>query len=110
MLDQIIKDYNEAIFDTDGERALKVIADAVSRGVSPEDVVFQIVVPAIEQMVKSISRDFDANLAQHFVASQIAAEVTEAMVARFATRPVSVGCVVIGNGRRRSALAGGNGS
>ncbi|MEI8165080.1 MAG: RsmD family RNA methyltransferase, partial [Chloroflexales bacterium] len=36
--------------------------------------------PAIEQMIKSISEDFDANLAQHFMTSQIAAEVVEEMV------------------------------
>lgn len=96
MLEQIIHDYNEAIFDTDRERALEVIHDAVARGVSPEDVVFKIVVPAIEQMINSISKDFDANLAQHFIASQIAAEVTDAMVVNFAAKPSCAGRVVIG--------------
>jgi methanogenic corrinoid protein MtbC1 len=96
MLDEIIKAYNEAIFDTDREQALQVIHDAVDRGVSPEDVVFRIVIPAIEQMVKSISEDFDANLAQHFMTSQIAAEVTEEMLSRFRTAPAIAGRVVIG--------------
>ncbi len=96
MLQQIIKSYNEAIFDTDRERALEVIHAAVKQGVSPEDVVFKIVIPAIEQMVKSISEDFDANLAQHFMTAQIAAEVTEEMLAHFKTPPKSVGTVVIG--------------
>lgn len=96
MLEQIIKAYNEAIFDTDRERALEIIHAAVAQGVPPEDVVFKIVIPAIEQMVKSISENFDANLAQHFMTSQIAAEVTEEMLARFKTAPESVGRVVIG--------------
>lgn len=96
MLEEIIKEYNEAIFDTDRERALEVIQAAVARGVSPEDVVFKIVIPAIEQMVKSISEDFDANLAQHFMTSQIAAEVTEEMLARFKAAPEVMGRVVIG--------------
>lgn len=96
MLKQIITAYNEAIFDTDREQALQVIHSAVARGVSPEDVVFKIVIPAIEQMVKSISEDFDANLAQHFLTSQIAAEVTEEMLARFKRTPVSAGRVVMG--------------
>ena len=96
MLEQIIKAYNEAIFDTDREQALKVIHDAVRQGVSPEDVVFKIVIPAIEQMVKSISEDYDANLAQHFMTSQIAAEVTEEMLSRFSKAPEVVGRVVIG--------------
>jgi len=96
MLEKIIKAYNEAIFDTDRERALEVIHAAVRQGVSPEEVVFKIVIPAIEQMVKSISEDYDANLAQHFMTSQIAAEVTEEMLARFKSAPVIVGRVVIG--------------
>ena len=96
MLDEIIKAYNEAIFDTDREQALKVIHDAVAQGISPEDVIFKIVIPAIEQMIKSISEDFDANLAQHFMTSQIAAEVTEEMLALFKTPPEIVGRVVIG--------------
>lgn len=96
MLDRIVREYNEAIFDTDREKALEVIHDAVARGVTPEEVIFRIVVPAIEQMVKAISENLDANLAQHFMASQIAAEVTEEMLARFATPPEVVGRVVIG--------------
>jgi hypothetical protein len=35
-----IKAYNEAIFDTDRDRALKVVQDALDSGTSPEDVVF----------------------------------------------------------------------
>lgn len=96
MLEQIVKEYNEAIFDTDRDKALEVIHAAVAQGVSPEDVIYRIVVPAIEQMVKSISEDFDANLAQHFMTSQIAAEVTEEMIARFTMPPESIGRIVIG--------------
>jgi len=96
MLESIIKAYNEAIFDTDRERALQVIHAALEQGVSPEDVVFKIVVPAIEQMVTSISENFDANLAQHFMTAQIAAEVTEEMLARFKSAPESVGRIIIG--------------
>jgi len=95
-MEKIIKEYNEAIFDTDRERALAVIHHAVASGVSPEDIVFKVVVPAIEAMIKSISENFDANLAQHFMAAQIASEVTEAMVARFAAPPQIIGRMVIG--------------
>lgn len=96
MLAQIIKTYNEAIFDTDRDRALEIIHDAVEKGVSPEEIVFKVVIPAIEQMVKSISEDFDTNLAQHFMTAQIAAEVTEEMIARFKKPPEIIGRIVIG--------------
>jgi len=96
MLDEIIREYNEAVFDTDRERALEVIHSAVAAGVTPDDVIFRVVVPAIQQMVKGISEHFDANLAQHFMASQIASEVTDAMLELIGTAPTSVGKVVIG--------------
>ncbi len=96
MLEEFKGEYNEALLDTDRDRALAAIDRAVASGVSPEDVVFKIVVPAIEEMVNSLGGNLDANLAQHFMTSQISAEVTEAMVARFSAEPVMVGRVVIG--------------
>ncbi len=96
MLTHIINAYNEAVFDTDRDSALEIIHQAVADGLSPEDVVFKIVIPAMELMIKSISEDFDANLAQHFMASQIAAQVTEEMVAQFKTSPQSIGTAIIG--------------
>lgn len=95
-MDERIKAYNEAIFDTDREKALKVVYDALDYGMKPEDVVFGLVIPAIESMVKSISEDFDASLAQHFMASQIGAEVVEEMIPKFEHRPEIIGHVVIG--------------
>jgi trimethylamine corrinoid protein len=96
VLTHIINAYNEAVFDTDRDSALEIIHQAVADGLSPEDVVFKIVIPAMELMIKSISEDFDANLAQHFMASQIAAQVTEEMVAQFKTSPQSIGTAIIG--------------
>ena len=96
MLEHVITAYNEAVFDTDRDKALEVIHAAVAKGVSPEDIVFKVVIPAMELMIKSISEDFDANLAQHFMASQIASQVTDEMVALFQTSPETIGRVVIG--------------
>lgn len=96
MFAQVIKAYNEAIFDTDRERALKVINDAVAGGISPENIVFQVVIPAIEEMIKSISESYDASLAQHFLTSQIGADVVDEMIPKFKKSPEVVGRVVIG--------------
>ncbi len=96
MLEEIVKSYNEAVFDTDRERALEIIHDAVATGVSPEDIIFKVVVPAIDQMIKSISEDFDANLAQHFMTAQIASEVTDEMIPLFKTKPSVLGHIVLG--------------
>jgi methanogenic corrinoid protein MtbC1 len=96
MLEKIITAYNEAVFDTDRDRALKVIHDALDKGVSPEDIVFKVVSPAIERMLKSVTEEFDANLAQHFMTAQIASEVTEEMIQKFEKKPSVAGRVVMG--------------
>jgi len=96
ILEHIIAAYSEAVFDTDRDKAFEVIHAAIAQGVTPEDIVFKVVIPSMEQMIKAISEDFDANLAQHFMASQIASQVTDEMVAQFQTSPETIGRVVIG--------------
>jgi methanogenic corrinoid protein MtbC1 len=96
MLDDITKAYNAAVLDTDRAAALQVVSDALAQGVSPEDVVFKVVIPGLELMVKALDEGFDTNLAQHFMTSQIAAEVTEKMLTLFKSPPEPAGCVIIG--------------
>ncbi|GAB1393503.1 corrinoid protein [Rhodocyclaceae bacterium] len=96
MLDRIIKAYNEAVFETDKEAAFEVVEKALAEGLTAEDVVFKVVIPAVEMMMADITRDPDANLAQHFMTAQIAAEVTEKMLVQFAHPPEIVGRVVMG--------------
>ncbi len=92
----IVKAYNEAIYDTDGERALQVVEDALTQGLTPEDVVFKVIIPALEAMMEQINHDPDANLAQHFMTAQIATKVTERMLAKFSQPPQTTGRVIIG--------------
>lgn len=96
MLERIVKAYNEAVFETDKEAAFRVVNDALADGVKAEDIVFKLVIPAVEEMMSMITRDPDANLAQHFMTAQIAAEVTEKMLAKFEHPPEIIGRVVIG--------------
>ncbi len=96
MLNQIIKAYNEAVFETDKEGAFEVVDAALAEGVTAEEIVFKVVIPAVEEMMSNITKDPDANLAQHFMTAQIAAEVTEKMLQRFENPPETVGRVVIG--------------
>jgi len=96
MLEQVMSQYNEAIMDTDRDKALLVVRDALSLGVSPEEVVFEVVVPAIELMMRSISENQGVSLAQHFMAAQIASEVVDEMVPQFKQAPDIIGRVVIG--------------
>ena len=96
MLADLIQTYNEAIYDTDREKAMQVVQAALEKGATPEMVIFDLVVPAMQQMIKAISEDFDANLAQHFMTAQIAGEVTDAMLKKIEAPPEPIGRIVIG--------------
>jgi trimethylamine corrinoid protein len=96
MLNDIIKAYNEAVFETDSEAAFAVVDQALADGVTAEDIVFQVVIPAVEEMMSRITKDPDTNLAQHFMTAQIAASVTEKMLEKFQHPPEIIGRVVIG--------------
>jgi methanogenic corrinoid protein MtbC1 len=96
MFPELVKAYNDAVYETDKDAAFDVVAQALKAGVTPEQVVFEIVVPAVEEMMSLITRDPDANLAQHFMTAQIASEVTDKMLERFRRPPEIVGRVVIG--------------
>lgn len=93
---EIIKAYNEAVFETDKEAAFEVVEAALAQGMTAEQIVFDVVIPAVEEMMSLITRDPDANLAQHFMTAQIAAEVTEKMLVLFKHPPEVIGRVVIG--------------
>ena len=95
-IEDVIAAYNEAAFDTDRDKALEIIRAAVANGLTPEEVIFEVVLPALEQAVKSISANGDLNLAQHFMISQIAAEVADEMIPRFTQAPTVIGHIVIG--------------
>jgi methanogenic corrinoid protein MtbC1 len=96
---KLTRAFNEAIYDTDRELALQIIRDAVANGVSPEEVVFEVVIPAIEQTSGLLGQGADLNLAQHFMTAQIVSEVTDAMLLRFKEPPKIVGRIVIGTAR-----------
>ena len=96
MLTTYIEAYNEAVFETDKYAALAVVNQALTDGYSPEDVVFKLVIPAVEAMMLRIERDPDSNLAQHFMTAQIAADVTEKMLEKFSAPPDIIGRIVIG--------------
>lgn len=96
MINSIIKKYKEAVFETDKEAALKVVNDALDTGISPEEIIFKVVIPAVEELMAGITKDPDANLAQHFMTAQIAAEVTDKMLVKFKKPPEIIGRIVIG--------------
>ncbi|MBK7366845.1 MAG: cobalamin-dependent protein [Candidatus Eisenbacteria bacterium] len=97
MLNELITKYNEALIDTDRERALNVVRAALDDGISPEAIVFEVVLPAMDRMIMSVSEGFEANVAQHFITAQISNAVTNEMLERFTAPTETRGRIVIGN-------------
>lgn len=95
----IISAYFDALYDTDRDRALAVIDQALASGVPAERIIFEVVVPTMERMIGSMLTNEMITLSQHFLASQIAEEVTDLLIPRFSQAPRIQGYVVIGTSR-----------
>ena len=96
MLRALAKAYNEALFDTDRERAVEIVRKAIAEGISPEDVLFNIIVPGIDFLGELASREGNINLEQPFMAAQIAELTTQEVLTKFKYAPEIKGRVVIG--------------
>jgi trimethylamine corrinoid protein len=88
--------YLKALFDTDKAAALRIVQEAVDNGMPPERVIFDVVVPGMEQMIGGMISDNLITLSQHFLASQIAEEVADRLIPLFSSTPDVQGTVVIG--------------
>ena len=99
IIKKTLEAYYEAVFDTNRDKALAVVQSALKKGVLPEDIVFEVVVPAIERMLLDLTQSHGATLAQHFICSKVSAEVTDAMVPLFRQKHTGKGTVIIGTAR-----------
>ncbi|MDD2733387.1 MAG: cobalamin-dependent protein [Desulfuromonadaceae bacterium] len=88
--------YLTSLFDTDKPAALRIVQDALDNGMTPEKVVFDIIIPGMERMIGGMISDNLVTLSQHFLAAQIAEEVVDRLIPLFAAAPEVRGHVVIG--------------
>jgi methylmalonyl-CoA mutase cobalamin-binding domain/chain len=95
----VLDEYLEAVIDTDCDRAMRIVHEAVVQGVSPEDIVLRVVIPSMTLMDTSIKEGSTINLAQHFMIAQIASDVTDEMCTKFRTPPQKTGTIVLGTSR-----------
>lgn len=96
LVQETLTAYYDALFDTNKDDALNVIESALDKGVTPEDIVFEIVVPAIEKMLTDLTEKHNATIAQHFVCSKVSAEVTDRMIPLFTQKTSGRGTVILG--------------
>ncbi|MBN2714226.1 MAG: cobalamin-dependent protein [Deltaproteobacteria bacterium] len=91
--------YCDAVMDTDRESALHIIDVAMESGIAAEQLVFDVVLPALDHMLHVIAARDDATLAQHFMTARVSEEVVEALLPKFRQRPSCSGVVVLGTAR-----------
>lgn len=96
MREDYAKAYYDAVFDTDRDQALAEVQRALDHGVTPEEVIFTIVIPCMEKMVGGLLSDSLITLSQHFLSAKIAEEVTDRLLPTFQVTPEVQGRVVIG--------------
>lgn len=88
--------YYEALLDTDRDQAIGLLLRALDEGAAPEEVVFDVVTPAIERMSRDLTKDLATTLSQHFIAAQISEEAIEMLLPLFSAAPEIMGSIVIG--------------
>lgn len=96
MINQLKKIYLEAILNTNRESAFQVIDDTLSSGYSAETVMFEILVPVMEELAEIVRVGQDATLAQLYLASQISSEATDILVPKFKEKAIIEGRVILG--------------
>lgn len=96
MIDQYKKQYVEALLDTNRDLAFDVIDSAVNEDLPPETVIFDILLPGMEELAELVRVGPDTTLAQLYLASQISSEVTDRLIPSFSRVPDVEGKVVIG--------------
>lgn len=98
-LEEIRESYYGAVYDTDRKAAMEIVDGALEGGLSAEVLVFDVVLPTMERMVNELAENDEATLAQHFVASKVAADIVENLIPLFAKAPRGSGTVVLGTAR-----------
>jgi len=96
MIEQFKRGYLEAILDTNRNVAIETIESSIDAGHSPETVIFEILIPAMEELAEIIRVGPDATLSQLYIASQISAEVTDRLIPLFTKKTDVEGKIIIG--------------
>ncbi len=96
MIDQFRRRYLEAVLDTNRDLAFDTIDSSLEEGHLPETIIFELLIPAMEELAEIVSAKQDATLAQLYLASQISAEVTDKLIPLFAEKPDVEGKMIIG--------------
>ncbi|MFH1981399.1 MAG: cobalamin-dependent protein [Pseudomonadota bacterium] len=90
------KNLLDAIIDINRDAAMRSIESALSEGLSPETIVFNILIPAMEDLAEIVRVGPDATLAQLYLASQISSEISDQLIPKFELKTEIKGKIVIG--------------
>ncbi|MBN2656175.1 MAG: cobalamin-dependent protein [Spirochaetales bacterium] len=96
LLEQVLEDYYHAVFDTDREEALAVVNSALVEGLTPQRIIFDVIIPSIRRMEGELVKSNNTTLAQHYVCSKVSSEITDRLIPLLPGSDLSRGTVVLG--------------
>ncbi|MDT8297046.1 MAG: cobalamin-dependent protein [Spirochaetaceae bacterium] len=87
--------YFDAVLETDRKQAKDVVLQARREGISPEEIVMEIIIPSIDRMIEAFI-DKRVILSQHFIATSISEELVEELLPDFSGDSGPAETVIIG--------------
>lgn len=95
-MNDIFDRYFEAISDLNKNKALKIIQNAIDSGMSPESIVFEVVVPGLERMVEAFVVLKEIAISRHYLATVIANDILDRLLPLFNNIPGTICKVILG--------------
>ncbi|MBN2344526.1 MAG: cobalamin-dependent protein [Deltaproteobacteria bacterium] len=91
--------YTHAVFNTDQDTAQDTIYQALNEGLLAEELVFNVILPSLENMLETLVQNDNATLSQHFIAAKVSSAMVEMLLPKFSGTAHANGVVVIGTAR-----------
>lgn len=92
----ILQKYVDAILDAEAEQAKEIVHQALRTGHSPEELIEELILPAMELLIQDFNHNLDQNLAQHYLIAKISDELSNELFELFQHKPEIKGKVIFG--------------
>ncbi|MCG8697093.1 MAG: cobalamin-dependent protein [Bacteroidales bacterium] len=94
-LSELSQEYLDAVNDTNREQARNSMKKALEAGYTPEQVVFDVILPSVHQLLEAYLKE-EVVLTQHFLATKISEELVDELIQKFQLQTSTDIKVVIG--------------
>jgi methanogenic corrinoid protein MtbC1 len=96
MIEKFQKKVYASIIDTDRELLYKIVKEFINLGHTPEEFIFKILIPVMEDFSEIVKLDQDTTLAQLYLFSQFSHEIADILISNFSYKSQIVGKIILG--------------